>query len=619
MLRSIFAILIMLMFGGGLLYGQKNQELEQAVSMELSGDWEGAVSIYKDYIKRNDDEQAYILLCNLLKKNGEYEQAEDYLKDAIKLFPKRLEFNIELFLLYEQSGNQKKAEKHFNKILKNLKANNTDINRIGNAFLSARRLQHAKQIFLKGRELIGDKTAYSFQLGSIFLQEGDYESISREYLLMLESTPERLAQIEANLAALFVKDSIELPKIVEKQWESLYRTNKKNPYFSQFGLWLHKQRNQFDKAFEMAKYIDKTFEQNSGGGMTDFASDLAKSERYASSEKAYRYVLDKGEENPYYRRALIGLTSVKYNIFLQNPQNKKQHQDLLTSFQEVFDKFGYAKDNFETILQAGEVLAFHSDKAQEAVDILEKCIASKSFSINEKAEMKLLSAEIYNRFGDVWQASLLCSQVEKDCKNSPLADRAKYYKAMLSYYNGEIEWALSQFKSLRASTTKLIANDAMEYSVLINENRDQDSTFSAMQMFAAAERERFYQNFTAAHAYLDSISQNYLYHPIFDECIYLKALLAKDEGNIDQADSLLKNLLLKYPYDLTADDAIMSLAEFAEIQYNDIQSAKEYYQRLILDYPTSLYVTQARKHYNRLEKQDDQSREKNNSDLKTKK
>ena len=216
--------------------------------------------------------------------------------------------------------------------------------------------------------------------------------------------------------------------------------------------------------------------------------------------------------------------------------------------------------------------------------------------------MKLLSAEIYNRFGDSWQANLLCSQVDKDCKNSPLGDKAKFFKAMLSYYNGEIEWALSQFKALRASTSKLISNDALEYSILIEENRDEDSTFTGMQWFAAAEREREYRHYEKALNYIDSIEQAYFYHPLFDECLYLRALIAKDKGNIDLADSLLKSLLLKYPYDLTADDAIMRLAEIAETYHKDLSTAKSYYQQLILNYPASLYVTQARKKYKGLGK-----------------
>lgn len=601
MLRSLIFFLTLCLSSFGLIFSQNDYELNQAASLEASGDWEGAVSIYKDYIKRNPSEQAYLMLFNTLKNNGEYKDAENYIKDALEQFPKRVEFNVELFLLYEQWGNEKKAEKYFNKILKNLKANHSDIVRLGNAFLSARRFENAKQIYLKGRELLGDKTAYGFQLGSIFLQEGDYESIAKEYLFMLESDSRNLPQIEANLAALFARDSSNLVQTLETQWQQLYRKHKTNPYFSQFGLWLYTQSNQFDKALEMAKYIDKTFESNSGGGMSDFAENMANAGQISTARRAYKYVLDKGEECVFYQRSLIGYANVMYESFIQTPDKGERLEELKKLFSLVFEKCGYGKESFETVLSAAEVLAFYDSQAEQAVELLERCIKTPGFSINEKAEMKLLSAEIYNRFGDSWQASLLCSQVEKDCKNSPLADRAKFFKAMLSYYNGEIEWALSQFKSLRASTTKLISNDAMEYSVLIAENRDDDSTFSAMQWFAAAERERNYLNFEAAYLYLDSIEHSYLYHPLFDECIYLKALLAKDKGEIEVADSLFKALLLKYPYDLTADDAIMQLAEIAEKHYHDLKAAKEYYQKLILDYPTSLYVTQARKHHRRLE------------------
>lgn len=123
-----------------------------------------------------------------------------------------------------------------------------------------------------------------------------------------------------------------------------------------------------------------------------------------------------------------------------------------------------------------------------------------------------------------------------------------------------------------------------------------------MQWFAYAEREREYRNYDNAEAYLDTIMQSYLYHPVFDECIYLRAVMAKEQGKFERADSLFKELLLKYPYDLTADDALMQLADIAQNQYNDTLAAKEYYQRIILDYPTSLYVTQARKKLKQLGK-----------------
>ncbi len=583
-------------------FGQKDVELQQALSLEANGQIEEAISIYKDYLKRNKTEQAYSLLCNALQNNGDFETAEDYLKEAVKIFPRQSDFGVKLFLLYEQTGKSRKAEKQFERLLKNLKANNSDILKLGNAFLYSRHSEEAKKVFLRGRELLGDNSAYGFQLGNIFMQENDYEAIAKEYLLLLEYKPQSLPQITANLSGLFAKDSVKLIKSVEEEWTKLYKTQNHNPYFAQFGLWLYTQNGKYEKAFSMAKNIDKTFEESSGAGVLDFAENMNDANALSVAEQAYEYVMNKGKEAAFYQRALLGYTSVLYKKFMRTASDKKALARLTQSFELIFSEYGYNRDNFTTILQAAEIMAFYDDKAQDAVDLLEKCQGNNSFSINQKAEMKLLSAEIYNRFGDSWQANLLCSQVDKDCKNSPLGDKAKFFKAMLSYYNGEIEWALSQFKALRASTSKLISNDALEYSILIEENRDEDSTFTGMQWFAAAEREREYRHYEKALNYIDSIEQAYFYHPLFDECLYLRALIAKDKGNIDLADSLLKSLILKYPYDLTADDAIMRLAEIAETYHKDLSTAKSYYQQLILNYPASLYVTQARKKYKELEK-----------------
>ncbi len=588
-------------FGSGLV-AQTQIELRQATDLEAEGKWQEAISIYKDLIKREPSEQAYFLICNTLQANGEYEQVEDYLKDAIKEYPRQSDFSVRLFLLYKEWNKQKKADKQFEKILKGLRADNSDIQKVGNAFFRLRYFDQAEQIFLRGRQLLGDNSAYGYQLGEIFLQRGDYAAIAREYIVFLEQTPQRLSQIEANLSGLFAKDSINLIPTVQKAWEELYKRKMNDPYIAQFGQWLYIQSRNYPKALEMARTIDRKFENQSGEGLIEFAQGMERADILPIAEQAYAEVIRKGEENVFYQRALLGFTSVLYHRFSQNPNDKKGLERLLEHFNLVFSSLGYTRDCFETILQAAEVMAFHNNQVQEAVDLLEKCQKNNSFSLNQRGEFKLLSAELYHRFGDSWQASLFCSQVEQECKNSPLADRAKYFKAMLSYQNGEIEWALSQFKALRASTTKLIANDALEYSVLIEENRDEDSTFTAMRLFASAERERDWGNTERARQYLDTIRQNYLFHPLFDECIYLEALIAKDEGNIEMADSLLKNLLLKYPYDLTADDALMQLAQIAEINHQQPALAREYYETLILNHPTSLYVAQARKKLQSLSK-----------------
>jgi TolA-binding protein len=80
--------------------------------------------------------------------------------------------------------------------------------------------------------------------------------------------------------------------------------------------------------------------------------------------------------------------------------------------------------------------------------------------------------------------------------------------------------------------------------------------------------------------------------------MYKRAEIAIQQNQYQKADSLLNQILLKYPSDLMADDALYLLAQLNETHLNSTQKAKEYYERIILEYPNSLYVTEARKRYN---------------------
>ncbi len=599
-LFCLVACLLGLSFVG---FAQIETETEQAAYLQENGKIQEAISIYKDLVKRYQSEQTYLLLCDALIKANQYEDAESYLKKAVTKYPDQIKFHVELFLLYEKEKEIKKAEKLFSKMLKELPANNTEIMNMGNAFFDNRHFEQAKQVFLRGRELLGNPTLYSWQLGSIYMQEKNYKAIAREYLLQLEKNPKLLANIEANMAGLLTKGEPELAEEIENEWKKISSSNPDNPYFAQFGIWLYSQTGKLDKAFEMAGQVDKKFEDNNGISMFGLAEDLSNAKYFRQAEKALEYMIAKGQTNAFYERSRILYAQTVYERFVsENDRTDKETNKVKDILYSTLEQFGYTRQTFDLIVSLADILANHASDAQSAVDMLERVQNDRSFSSEQRGELKLISAEIYHRNGDSWQASLFCSQVEKECKNGPVADKAKFFKAVLSYYKGEMEWALSQFKALRSSTSKLISNDAMEYSVLIQENMDEDSSFSALQLFALAGQEFDYGNYTGAESYLDSIEERYFYHSLFDEVLLFRAEIAMRQQNYASADSLLNELLMKYPYDLTADDAIMYLAFISEEYYKDKEKARQYYQRIILDYPNSLYATRAREMYSRLSK-----------------
>lgn len=593
-MKKVFFILICLLTFTN-LYSQTPIELEQARMLKDKGDVNASIDMYKEFIKQyKNNKDLYLLISDCFLELGEDKNAESYLKKAIKQFPDDYKIKVALYILYEQTNQHNKKDKLFKNILSSLKANNYEIQTLGNEFIAKKHWTEAKVVFLKGRELIFDNTAYSWQLSNIFFQEGDYQNIAKEYLIQLENNPKTLKQIETNILGLITNNQ-DIAPIIEKEWETYWKKNKNNPYFAQFGIWLYNQTKQYDKSFELAKQIDNKFEEESGATMLSFGEDMLNSNNINYALKAVNYMLKKGKESAFYQRCRALSLSLSYKQFIEKPmKSDNDFTKLEADFTYFFKEFSFSKETFEIILQMGNFFAFHINKPQEAVDMLEEAI-NKGLSTNQKGEIKLLLAKIYNRYGDMWQASLYCSQVEQDCKNSYLADEAKLLKALFSYYNNEIPWALSQFKALRSSTTKLIANDAMSYSILIEENIDQDSTYNGLRLFANAEKELEYNNPELAKAYLDTLTSSYIHHPLFDDVFLLKAKINIAVNNFDKAKEYLNESLKKYPYELTADDALFLLSEICLNKTNEKALAKELLEKIILDYPNSIYVTEARK------------------------
>ena len=71
----------------------------------------------------------------------------------------------------------------------------------------------------------------------------------------------------------------------------------------------------------------------------------------------------------------------------------------------------------------------------------------------------------------------------------------------------------------------------------------------------------------------------------------------KDYAN---ADSLYLQIVAEFPDSYMADDALMRAALLEHQQLKNREAAKQHYEQLIDQYPTSLYTAQAKKNYRKL-------------------
>ena len=229
--------------------------------------------------------------------------------------------------------------------------------------------------------------------------------------------------------------------------------------------------------------------------------------------------------------------------------------------------------------------------------MLEFAIKNFQLRSSKKAECKILLGDIYLSINEVWEASLLYSQVEKDFKYDPLGDEAKFKNARIFFFTGDFNWAKAQFDVLKGSTSKLIANDAMRMSLLISDNLLSDSTGEALKVFGRAMLNSEQKKLDEAKLVLDTMKRIYLAHSIIDEVYYLEYEVLFKQQKFTECTKPLETIVNEFPEEILADEALFKLADVYDNFLENSKKAQGLYRKLIEEYPSSIRVVDARKRF----------------------
>jgi tetratricopeptide (TPR) repeat protein len=246
--------------------------------------------------------------------------------------------------------------------------------------------------------------------------------------------------------------------------------------------------------------------------------------------------------------------------------------------------------------QLAGIYAFFINDPVKAETLIKEAL-SLPVNRNEKAVLKILLGDIYIVDNKIWDASLLYMQVEKEFSEDVIGHEAKYKNARVFYYDGEFEYAKAQLDVLKASTSKLIANDAMQLALLLQDNLGIDTTMAPVQLYANADLLLQQNKFLAALAMLDSLEKEFPFHSIVDEVLFKKAEIYEEQQNWTKAIEFYDVVIDSYAHDILADDASFRVAKIYEIRLDQKDKAAEYYKKILFDFKGSLYDAEARKKF----------------------
>lgn len=597
MLMKRLLIALILFIASGTVSAQGTDQ-QLAVHYYQNGEFDKALMYFEKLYSSNPTGfyYQYLFKCHLELK--QYKEAEKLIKKHQKREPRNLVLFLDLATVYDNLNDKKKAEQEYNKAIKELGPDYNQVNQLGDAFKSRNLYDFALATYEKADDLFGSKQ-FEINKTEIYALKGDHTKMMQSYFDLIDQNPDYANMVQNALSQLVAFDNPNDPKVDLLKGELLKRIQKdpENEVYTDMLVWFFQQKGDFNSAFNQVKALDKRLKLD-GQKVNEFASLCINNEQYEAAVKAYDYIVALGISKPYYFTAQSGLIDVLYQKIVYKGFYTPEELTLFeTNSTKLIQEFG---DGIETVrlkLQLAHVYAFFLRRNQDAIALLEKVLELPGLTDGQKAEVKMELGDELVLAGQIWDASLYYSQVEKAFKHDVVGHEAKFRNARVFYYSHDYKWAQSQLDVLKTSTSKLIANDALDLSLMITENIGLDSIPEPLNLYSDAEL-LFYQNKNdEALKKLDTLNKDYTWHSLADEAIFLRYRIAKRNGDFESAEKYLQEVLTKFPQDILGDNAVFELAEMYQYHYKNNDKAAEFYKKILFDYPGSLFVVEARKRY----------------------
>ncbi len=580
-----------------LLAFAQDKEIDLANEYYSNGEYEKAISLYSNIVK--DKQFVFTVHKNYLEallKLEKIDETDKYLKKQMRNFPTESLFQVDYGVFLIIRGKKEEAEKHLNAYVETLKKDDAQIRYAARNFINANLYDYAEQLYLAGRKNGNDR--FTYELASLYAMAGKTDMMVMEYLDILKDDDEQLEYIE-NILQARMRDDEDFIKIEPV----LYKFMQKYPdkiVYNEMLVWFYVQVKNFSKAFFQAKAVDKR-KKLEGGGIFDIGTLAMENKDYENAIKIFEFLIEKYKEESIYVMARRQLVKAKEELVKNTfPVDLGKIKSLVADYQQIIGELGLVDYTAEAARSMALLEAFYLNNKDTAIIILEKIINTPAIRKDFADQVKLDLGDIYVLKNEPWEATLLYSQVEKRQKEKDLGHLAKLKNAKLSYYKGEFDLAKENLDVLKLATTRDIANDAMQLSLLIGDNLALDTTEAALKEYASIDLLVFQGQYEQALEKYAIMQKNFGSHPIVDEIYWATANIYVKLGKFEQAIQELTKIIEQYNEDIWADDANYLIAKIYDENLKNKDKAMEYYQIQLTKYQGSMYAVEARKRYRQL-------------------
>lgn len=576
------------------------QNAQLAQQYYRDGEYEKAAAIYRQLSEEKPGSTSYFdRYVNSLMKLERYDEAEGVLKKRLRKRPQEVALYVQYGQLLEEKFDDEGARKQYEQAIEELPADQYRINQLASAFLRTTKYDLAIKTYERGKKLLKNKGDFSYELGNLYRQKGDVPEMITNYLRALQAQPQRMRIVQTYLQRTLDEEGLQEAK--EQLYVLIQEGDEKDSTYPEMLAWVFIQQDDYKAALRQARALDRRLGEE-GERVLYIGRLAAGAKDYETAIAAYDYITD--NKNPggilYLEAKREGLLTRRRAITDGYAYTREDLSILEEAYESFLAEFGINSASAPIAIQLAELEALYLNDLDKACTVLQQVVSAPGVDDKVQAQGKIALADYQLMQGEVWESTLLYSQVDKQFKEDLLGHEARFRNARLSYFRGDFEWAQSQFDVLKASTSRLIANDALDLSVFIMDNLGLDTSTVALQTYADAELLVFQNRFDEAFVKLDRLRKDFPGHELEDDIVYLKARIYQKLRRYEEAATAYQQVLNQYPESIRLDNSLWALAGLYEKELGDTKKAESLYEELFIDYSGSILAVEARKKYREL-------------------
>ena len=581
-------------------FGQRSEDQNNYFLAETyyrEGEYEKATQIFKKLYEKSSFNTTYLnRLISCYQETNAFDIAENLLKEKIAQKPSHTYLYVFLGYNYDKQQLRDLAKQNYDKAIASLEEKSNYGAIMGRLFKEYSLLDYAILAYEKAMEK-NESVDYNFQIAQIYGEQGEFKKMFEAYINLVDKSPSYLNLVQRYASRYITDDATNEANILFRK--TLLRKAVSNPK-NEWNLllsWLFAQQKDYQKAFiqEKALYEREASDLSEIFNLGKLAFDNGD---YEAAKQCFNFIEEKASINE--DKIETNLYLIKIAIATKNPEI----EDL---FQELFSQFGKNQQTINLQIEYADYLTFYKNEPLQATKVLEEALTFASSKF-EKGRIKLKLGDVLVFRGKFNKALIYFSQIQTQLKGSELAQQARFKVAQTSYFKGDFDWSKTQLKVLKSSTTQLIANDAVDLFLRITDNEPVDSIPSGLKQLAKAEL-LAYQNknkealqivsslFESNEVVINGVKPGDV---IYDDALFLQAKLFIKQEKYDEAILSLAKIIAADNQGFLTDDVYFMMADLYNNNLNDTEKAKEYYQKIIFEHPSSIYLVDARNKFRKL-------------------